>query len=454
MIKNIFLKIFKGIVLFFSLILFPFTKKEKTLKNETKKEEKKELPKTARKEKTILDETDEDSGEEKILLNETGTKKENKKIIIVEIEKLGISIFNDEENIVIRDVHKGSVASSKGLQKGDIITKINDKKIKGESALNVLKIVSNEEIKTLEFKRENEKHKISFDMIKEENIEDKKTENDFVVEENEFFEEKVLKPEKQIIENDLVLETEKHFEKNIVVPLNKDVLIPAIIPKLPSLKKVPNNKNNLETKKEIGIKKSDANLKENKQNKKKKEISKKNENVKKKNKEILSNEEECFLIAKIIENDRKEKEIIKVYDEKKEILSLLKSNEKYQIKLFPFIFFNRRMVRNVYKNYLLSNSLVKIRKILGDEYINYHSVNHFDLLNKRKRLSLFENLTFDNLYNIDMIRMELKKKYKNKDDFLFKEIIKRLDFYEKRQIARYQRLILKKREREKVLVKK
>jgi len=138
----------------------------------------------------------------------------------------------------------------------------------------------------------------------------------------------------------------------------------------------------------------------------------------------------------------------KSYNEKKTLLDILKVDNRFKIGLMPFMIFKRRMVRNLYKAYLLNNSLIGARKLIGVTDAHFQRLNYMDLVYHIRTTSTFKNMTFDNLYQIDMLKFELQNKYGDelKTDPDLIDAMDRINYLESRTIARHQRLIQKEKE--------
>ena len=417
-------------------------------------------------------------------------------------EKLGIKIYNDENlNIIIKEVFENSIADKAGLETGDIITKVNDISFKNtktyafikemeklENKEKKIKVIRNDKeekviIKPVLNAKENEEKQdvIVPDEIKlEENKEENAGKN---ILKSESLTESVklsgagvyhtsttLKiTEKQKQNAPFIEEVKQEKEKNEdqvltdLKPNDKEVINTepsniiesvTVVPIIKTTEKVINenkqkdstidkNSNDLEIKeeKEQRSENNEKNKTDDKEEDKKEE--------KKESKEEIT-EREALMISKVTDEDIKEKEekIEKSYNEKKTLLDLLKVDNRFKIGLMPFMIFKRRMVRNVYKAYLLNNSLVGARRLLGASDAHFQRLNYMDLVYHIRTTNTFKNMTFDNLYQIDMLKVELQNKYGNdlKTDPDLIDVMDRIDYLESRTIARHQRLIEKERE--------
>jgi len=450
-------------VIIFAFLGFSFTKTENK-KNEKIEENDESGEGTA---KTVILPIDKEETKEEMSfslhkkINEIGSNNILKqKCNELEYDYLGITIYNDENlNIIISEVEKNSIADKLGLKEGDILSKINDVKASEQKTYDFISQIQKFENKNTKIIYIRDKKELEVDIVFE-----KKIDNEVNLEEIPVVLEKT--EHQTLTENDIFiketindLETKKIFEEEVfsseiydhisetkdetnITPLVEPVVIATITGKL--------------------VEEKPKELAENKV-KKKHEKSKKNL-TKDKNKKKIENdveidpkEKEVLLIKNIIDEDKKEKELKIALSKfkKKTLLDLLKIDNRFKMQYLPFLIFKRRMVRNMYKAHLLSNSLVSARRLLG-ENIEYRNVNCKDLLFKRKTTSNFIDLTYDNLYNIDMLKIELRKEYGSslEVDPTLIEVMDRINYLEERTIARYQRLIEHKKELEKKQIKR
>lgn len=430
-------------------------------------------------------------------------------------EKLGIKIYNDEFfNIIVSDVFENSPAFKAGFEIGDKITKVNGVSFKNTKTIVFIKEmekVEAEEIKITVIRKEKEKKLVIPKVLNKpklteiNNIREQKEEKNEEKEINKIvplshvtienpkskkvsFETKeipsqdiskeVFEDKKEIFLEEVKIANNEDNYKNIedhILPLDNfekdDVIKGMAVATIPVLndvkqsisgtikqdkveittKQMDKPKENIEANMDEKTKEENVDIEENKI----KDEKNKDENKKDKN-EILENE--ALTIAKITNEDIKEKEkkIRKSINERKTLSEILKVDNRYKISLLPFMIFNRRMVRNVYKAYLLNNSLVSARKLIGSFDASYSKLNYRDLLFHIRTTKTFANMTYDNLYNIDMLKMEIKKKYGDeiKTDPYLKEAVDRIEYLEARTIARHQRLIEKQKDLKPTKVKK
>lgn len=457
-------------VIIFSFLGFSFTKTETKEKSEL--EENDESDEGSTKTVVLPVYKDEEDKTLSFVSHEISNKKEIKenlkqKYNELKYDYLGITIYNDEDlNIIISKVEKNSFADKFGLEEGDLLLEINDIKINEQKTFAFIQQMQ---------KFENENMKITFIRNKKElEVElllEKQLNNDEIISfTKEELPKEPLMDETVDIKNVIIDENTNNNEilkrEENVCDSEKTAEIEKVIPQtiIPIVTLTNNHQEELlkETvSEEKHIQKNEKNDKKRTQKNKKAEI--KDDTKKKERDEIDPKEKEALLIKKIIDEDKKEKELkISLSNSKKKtILNLLKVDNRFKMQYLPFLLFNRRMVRNMYKAHLLSNSLVSSRRMLG-ENIEYRNVNYKELLFKRKTTSNFIDLTFDNLYNIDMLKLELKREYgcRLESDPTLIEVMDRINYLEERTIARYQRLIEHKREltkkniKRKILVKK
>lgn len=416
-------------------------------------------------------------------------------------EALGFKIYNDENlNIIVSEVFENSIADKAGFEVGDIITKVNDESFKNTKTYTFIKAMEKyeNEDKKIKVKRKDKEKKIAIPVpikIKEEKIKDNLPENIYekketidtdnikkidyesltenkeigkikhqVNEESNYLNKNVYRENKIEEINNEQRKIENNVSENIEAKekssdaktpnVIENVLVSAVTIK--GAEMIINNEKAVPT---IDNKSENLDVKTNNQKEEKntEKLSKEdkkwedNKDEKKETKEEIT-EREALMISKITDEDIKEKEekIEKSYNDKKTLLDLLKTDNRFRIGLIPFMIFKRRMVRNLYKAYLLNNSLVSARRLIGSYDAHFQRLNHMDLIYHIRTTQTFKNMTFDNLYQIDMLKMELQNKYGNEletDPDLI-EAMDRINYLESRTIARHQRLIEKERELE------
>lgn len=421
-------------------------------------------------------------------------------------EALGLKIYNDENlNIIVSEVFENSIADKAGFEVGDIITKVNDESFKNTKTYTFIKAMEKyeNEDKKIKVKRKDKEEKIVIPVLnktKEEKIKDNSPENIYekketidtdnikkidykiltenkeirkikhqVNEKSNYLNKKVYRENKIEVINNEHSEIENLVSKSIETKeeakqelsdakapnVIENVLVSAVTIKgaetiINNEKAVPtidNKSENIDIPLPNKTKEEKNNEKLSKEDKKWEE----NKDEKKETKEEIT-EREALMISKITDEDIKEKEekIEKSYNDKKTLLKLLKTDNRFRIGLIPFMIFKRRMVRNLYKAYLLNNSLVSARRLIGSYDAHFQRLNHMDLIYHIRTTQTFKNMTFDNLYQIDMLKMELQNKYGNEletDPDLI-DVMDRINYLESRTIARHQRLIEKERELE------
>jgi len=459
MLKKIlqtFLTLIKNVsILVISFLGFSFTKSDKkNIEKEVVEKDENDDPGDNGVNKTILfQENDEDFKERKAVFKNEEIKKNNLPLIQNEIKykHLGITIYNDEKlNIIISKVEKNGVADKFGLKEGDVLIKINDVKALNEKTFLFVKKIERYEQEDMDvvYIRDGKELKVTISNIEKKIVQN--VENVIYEKINNEIETKV---EPIFLSHDLVEDVCVDNKKNIMNLSSENPLkevVSTIKPTSQYLKEtimataviseIEKKKENIQTKKE--------NVKQKSLEKKQDEKKEEKKNQKKDDKKITT-EEEALLIFNILEEDKKEKEekIKSNILKEKKLLQLLKVDNRFKMQFLPFLIFRRKMVRNMYKAHLLSNSLISARRTLGED-IDYKTIDHLALLSKRKTTSNFISLTYDNLYQIDMFKIQLRQEYGNllEVEPTLIEIMDRINYLEQRTIARYQRLIEHKKE--------
>lgn len=396
----------------------------------------------------------------KISKNTIIENKEKPKIKIKEniefVSAIGMTFYKDKfGQIIILKIEKNSAAHKLGLQKDDIITKINNEDTKKISLQKFEKIIKNKEKnivltckdKTIFINQKEDKiqknHYIK-NIEPQSNIKKYKVipiTKTSKIESEEFIKKDKTKP-KTIKIYILPKQTTSVIKKDI------DVIKKAKPQAIPVIKKGIDNISHSKPQSIPEIKEEIEKIKKDK----KIETQKTNE--------IVKNEEEpqteAFLLNKFIEEDIKEKElkVLQNQNNTKTISELINENYKTPIIPFSLLLFRYRIVKNFFSMVLLSNSLTVALNTFNKNQ-NYYIPNYLNFLSKKRTLEETEFLTLKNINLVNELKENILETY-NKNTYTNPElvtILNRLNEIHQDLTIRYKNQLDKKKQKVKRKVK-